>query len=269
MPTRATSGKKLTEARLVPQPDFRSSPYEESTWEIIGKLSESSLFEPLACPIIGETNFAIDFRPAAFEVTGIAQTEKLSGSRTESHSVQQEQQNQISAELLSQQLKEEFEEGRAEGFHDGYEQGLAAGRAESEQVMAELQRFQQAVSQRIDDFLLSSEKNCVNLSLKIAKRLLLTTAEARPEYIIEVVREGLKAIGAAKPLRIRVSTQDFEFLEVIGMPPELSSHELGAEYVLDETIKAGCVIETQFGEVDLQLERMWEQVAAELFEATR
>ncbi len=172
-------------------------------------------------------------------------------------------------EQLVEQLKEEFEEGRAEGFHDGYEQGLAAGRAETELVLGELRRFQLAVSERLDEFLLQSEKNCVALSLKIAKRLLLTTAEAKPEYILEVVREGLKAIGAAKPLRIRVSTQDFEFLEVIGMPPELSTHELGAEYVLDEGIKAGCVIETQFGEVDLQLDRMWEQVAAELFEATR
>ena len=66
------------------------------------------------------------------------------------------------------------------------------------------------------------EKQAVDLSLQVSRKILATTAEIKPEYIITVIKEALTQLGAAKPVRIRVSPDDYEFLMVIGLPISLT-----------------------------------------------
>ena len=47
------------------------------------------------------------------------------------------------------------------------------------------------------------------------------------ERIEAVIREGLSKLGAGKPLRIRISPKDMEFIEIVGLPVEISKEELG------------------------------------------
>lgn len=54
---------------------------------------------------------------------------------------------------------------------------------------------------------------------------------------------------------------------MIGLPVELNTEELGVTYVADESIQSGCVVETNFGELDLQLDQMWEQLRVSIEEA--
>ncbi|HQH27834.1 MAG TPA: FliH/SctL family protein, partial [Oligoflexia bacterium] len=109
------------------------------------------------------------------------------------------------------------------------------------------------------------EQYALQLAVEISKKILGSAVELRPEYILEIIRSGLHNLGAAKPMKVRVSPQDYEFIEVVGLPADLTPQETGVQYVSDEAIKAGCVIETDFGEVNLELDQMWEQVKNSLY----
>ena len=123
----------------------------------------------------------------------------------------------------------------------------------------------ETINGQTQSFFVDTEKKAVELALAVARRILSTTAELKPEYIVDVIRMGVAKLGAATPIQIRVSPQDLEFLQVVGLPPELSAQELGAQFVADDSVRSGCVIETDFGEIDLDLDTMWQQISADLY----
>jgi len=157
------------------------------------------------------------------------------------------------------------------------EEAYQQAKAELEQTKTEelaalkqqLEQFMDAIKTEKAEHFSLLEQKALHIALAVAKKILIQTAEVKPDYIVKVIARGIDSLGAENPTRIRVSPTDMEFLEVIGLPPELSAGELGIEYVPDESVHSGCVIETDFGEVDLQLEHMWEQVREELFEAAK
>ncbi|MCB0358146.1 MAG: hypothetical protein KDD44_00865, partial [Bdellovibrionales bacterium] len=162
-----------------------------------------------------------------------------------------------------------FEEGRAAGDAEGYERGKGEVAEHYQQLATRVEAIAKEMDVRATEFFATVERNALEFSLAVAKKIVLSTAEANPEYIYQVIQQGLSRLGGAKPLKIRISPQDYEFLEVVGLPETLQSSELGVEYVADDAIAAGCVIQTDFGEVDLQLDSMWEQIAGSLFEGSR
>jgi flagellar assembly protein FliH len=237
-----------------------------SDWEIVGERAPAANFSPLECPILGDSRGEGNFNFDNFSVVAAAESLSDNVIGQSGGPPPAPPEGLVSEDQHQRELAEQFESGHIAGYEEGY----ATGKAESEASLNELKshaaEFLTALNQESLTTFQRMEKHAVQLALSIAKKILSTTAEVRPEYILEVVRDGLKLTGAAKPLRIRVSPADLEFIEVVGMPPELSTEELGAKYVLDESVRSGCVIETDFGDIDLQLEKMWEQVAANLYE---
>src|SRR5690606_22341750 len=142
------------------------------------------------------------------------------------------------------------------------------GRKESEEKIVEsyealnkrMAEVTQAIEAEVREHVTSLERRALSFALEVARKICQTTAEAKPDYIFEIIRRGIQSLGAAEAIRVRVSLDDYEFLEVIGLPADLSESELGIKYVADETIASGCVIETNFGEVSLELDTMWEQI---------
>ena len=83
---------------------------------------------------------------------------------------------------------------------------------------------------------------------------------AMKEYINDVIRAGLERLGSSRPLRIRVSAQDFEFIEVVGIAKSMKEYDGTWAFVADESINAGCIVETSAGEIDFQLDEAWERI---------
>jgi flagellar assembly protein FliH len=152
------------------------------------------------------------------------------------------------------------EEARKEGYLHGARETEATVMQRYEELSERLKGITDAIYEQWSGLAAVLERQAVDLALQVSKKILSTTVDAKPDYILTVIRQGLSEMGAAKPVRIRVSAEDFEFLNVIGLPMDLSEKELGVTYVADDTIKSGCIIETNFGEVDLVLDRMWEQI---------
>jgi flagellar assembly protein FliH len=113
------------------------------------------------------------------------------------------------------------------------------------------------------------ESDAVKFSLEIAKKLVGQAVEINPEYIIEIVREALSKVGSALIERVRVSPQDFEFIEIFGVRKMLDDSDQSWNFESDETVRSGCVVDTSAGEIDYQLEEAWQRIAEQVMRVVK
>lgn len=244
--------------------DFAQSGYRRVAWEIAEGLGPQMLFEPLEIEILESAISATDPFFDDFSTSGV--------SKKSMYRVPVSQDAAAAAAVVAQgpSVAEQLEARYQEGLKAGIEQGKTAALKENEAAQkadqAKVEIFFRNLQTQIQSFFAETEKKALQFSLQVSRELLQATAEAKPEYILDIIRQGLKATGSATPMKLRVSVADYEFLNIVGLPRDLTSEELGIEYVADEAIKSGCVIETNYGDVDLQLESMWEQLRENLRE---
>lgn len=244
------------------QRDYCPTPFTESSYELIGETVEKRDFLPMELDIIQTHVGSVDPMFEEFDGDRPRDSKKLWHLPEEfvftgEHKVEEV----IDYDALMQANgAERFEAGRQEGYKEGYKTAEEQISLRYQTLSDRLTEITERISAAAEERFGKMEREAVKLSLDISQKILLTTVQIKPDYILDVIRQGLKTIGAAKPVKIRVSEEDYEFLQVIGMPAELSPQELGVEYVLDENVKSGCVIETDFGEADLQVEKMWAQL---------
>ncbi len=254
--------------------EFTPSPYRDAVWETVGDSGGAVSFSPLELKIVG-VSAAADPLFEQFAPSLASGVDRLWHSTTGKGqpSAVGSQSPSASIDLADYIPREEAEVEYQARFDAGYQQGVQVAREEAEaQEKERAEKFTElsaSLRSQAQHLFTRIEKEAIKLSLAVAKKILITTADAKPDYIAQVIAEGIKSLGAAKPMRVRLSPEDLEFVEVVGLPPELSQQELGIKYVSDESIRSGCVIETDFGEIDLQLESMWEQVRENLFEVYR
>lgn len=260
------------EVRPISTLEFVETPYVDTAWEIVGTRATILDFAPMELSVVKTAVRGADPMFEHFGADRVRAADDAAwhlpvGERPDKPEA--ESQGGIDEETLMRMLEEKLEEGRKLGAKEGYERAQLDIVEKYEVLAKQRAEFEEKLNSEVTRFLTNIERQSVKLAVSIAKKILDTTTHAKPEYIVEVIRVGLKSLGAAYPIRIRVSPEDLEFIQIIGLPPELSSHELGVEYVADEGLTSGCVIETDYGEVDLEIDRMWEQVAADLFEVSK
>ena len=240
----------------------KASPYEDSVWENIGEFEAQEGFVPLELTVVeGEPSDSdgmfTDFSEGQTVTSGSAHGGGVATQRKKRALTPREQ------AAVEDACQEYFDAGVAEGKKASDEQVKAR---EKDRVV-KMERFQASLNEALELAIARIEKDALALALEVARRIVAATVEVRPEYIIEVLHEAMGSMGAARPVRVRVSPDDHEFISVIGLPPELSAGELGITYVSDESIRSGCVVETNFGEVDLVLDRVWERIKSQIFQA--
>jgi len=255
---------------FISQKDYRPTPFSLSQYEVVGERLTNLNFIPLEVPILHNEKEQVD---PMFEVFDEGLPKHLESvthyAAGELDSIGENAQKLLEEKHLKE-MQIAVEQASAEGYQKGLTEAAAKTKDEYESKIKKLQEHMMKIDHDVRMFLQSLEnkveKNAVNLALSVSKKILATTAEVKPEYIYDVIRGGLTQLGAGKPLKIRVSPDDYEFITVVGLPVDLTTEESGVTYVLDENIQSGCVIETNFGEVDLQLDQMWDHIKESLFE---
>jgi flagellar biosynthesis/type III secretory pathway protein FliH len=174
-------------------------------------------------------------------------------------------------ELLTQNFEEErialqvHHERQVEEISSSLREQIEARLvAESEErIKAIEERYRTIIddmSGQIRDEVEAVERRAVEFALQVARKLVGTTVEINPEYILHVIKDAMNLTGGATIKVIRVSPQDLEFLKKVG--PERQFKEFNGSWSFqgDDTIRAGCVLETSSGEVELDLEKAWERI---------
>ena len=152
-----------------------------------------------------------------------------------------------------------------EALEQAYQKGLADNAEQVRQIHGQLEErytlLWEDMQTQLSESIAIQERKSVELAMLVAKRLLGDVVEIKREYIIGVIKEAFRAAGDSKVIEARVSPADYEFLRLgeYGAPNRIVSGEK-LNFVSDESIKAGCILHTTSGVVDLDLDRAWTRI---------
>ncbi len=152
-----------------------------------------------------------------------------------------------------------MEEGRASGYADG----LAMGRAEAARELEHLQSiavtFGNAVAQA--DEVIAND--VLELALNLARGMLRTALDVKPELILPVIREAIGYLPVfQQPAKVILNPQDAELvLEAMGDELE----KCGWRVVTDPAVeRGGCKIDTPQNQIDAQASARWQRLSQAL-----
>lgn len=148
------------------------------------------------------------------------------------------------AEALLAQVDQVREQARQAGFAEGREEGLA--------MATELAVRLQALK---DQFYESAEPEIRKLIMTIAEKVLGRLMEAHRTLIVAVIRQALEACIGDR-IVVRLHPKDYEVLQADGSQfHDIVDRTKRLQLKGDESITpGGCVVETEVGTIDAQLE---------------
>ena len=175
-------------------------------------------------------------------------------------------------EGLAQGLAEGRELGMAEGLAEGRAQAaeeLAAQRAvaeearrqEAEEFASAMQEFVDGAYAAVRRWTSEAEQRLADVALDIAREAIRTELTLTRDSILEIVRAAMADAGHSDRIRIRVNPLDASVLEARRAELENAlSRVRGLELAPDDTIEAGCIIESEHGQIDARVETFLERI---------
>jgi flagellar biosynthesis/type III secretory pathway protein FliH len=256
------------------QANFQETPYQDATWEVVGEVHEETEFAPLELTNISTSSVAVD--PMFADYGGIAPPNV--GTRWHlpdhlAHEARREvapvEQGPPKIELTEDQLAAIRLESEQAGRLAALEEATAANVHQLEVFRGRIETILLDMSRQTGEATVSFEQQSIHLALAIAQKIIGATVEINPEYILPIVQKALGHAGSAVVKRVRVSAQDLEFIQVIGVGKELRGPDQQWEFVADDQVKAGCIIETSAGDVDFEVEHAFERVKNQVVKVLR
>jgi flagellar biosynthesis/type III secretory pathway protein FliH len=265
--TSAKNAFQVTKFEIISQPDFATDPmfanFEVEQSAGAGhQPSSGTPFEPE--PLYADPNPLVEGGQQEEEITAANR-----GAEVRADSSHEASEQFVVEEIEPSEEPNSESSGRSKheaaiiaAREEGYGLGKAEAQQELEVVCAEMR---QHFAGLVEDFKTQSqemmqeyERKAVELALLVARRMVGTVVETQREYIVSVIREAMQSAGAASIETIRVSPRDFEFLVHQGAGEKLAAG-VGSKSIFasDETIKAGCVVVTSSGEINLDLDQAW------------
>ncbi len=155
------------------------------------------------------------------------------------------------AKRISEEAKRvlaDAEVKRQEAIKQGYASGESKGLAQVTEKLMHLEKLR-------EEFYRNAESDIVELTLSIAEKVIGRAIQEKPDMIRSVVHQALES-ALGDRIVVRLNPEDFrlimdgdhEFRDIIDRTRRLTFRE-------DESIsKGGCVVETEVGTIDAQLE---------------
>ena len=159
---------------------------------------------------------------------------------------------------------EAYEKGRLDAEQD-FKLEIEKIKSEYASLMA---LFQNAVNQLIDKrekIWQESESEIIKLILTISNKMVGEGISNHGKDVIKyVVKEALSHVCGKKIVAVRLSPDDAKKINLL---EEVKVVDQNIKILEDGTITSGgCVIETDFGSVDCQIETRWEEIRKALVE---
>ena len=234
----------------------------------------------------------LDYKPPKFELgtpepakkyIELKQTKTSSGFRMNDAIRIQTGVAQIEAESLEEtvdvRVLEKLKEVQENAYQEAYQLGLEEGRKQAfEQatleIEASLQKMESIVTSLTKikpELLRYNETHLVELAFHMAKRLAAAEIKADPEIIKEIVRQSVEVAQNEQNITVLVNPTQIDFLETL-------KKEQGRDFEFLKSIKlepsdqvsvGGCIVQTNYGEIDARfeqrVEKLWASLADNLY----
>jgi len=249
------------------QTSYAPTEYADNDWEIVGPISDTETFVPLAVEVLKGEEKVLD--PMFRDYGGISSSQ--SGKRWhlpedlayKTEEAAREQAAKVVQETQTLTL-DQIEAMRAEAFKAGSESGRTQALQEAEAqhtlVSQKMSTLFQDLTKQTQDLIAVTEVQAAMFAIDIARKIIDDAVEINPEYIQKIVHEAIELSGSATIKKVRISPADMEFVEYINLKQKAKEFNGAWEFEADETIKAGCIVETSAGEIDFQIDKAWERV---------
>jgi flagellar assembly protein FliH len=168
-----------------------------------------------------------------------------------------------SEDTLAAIREEARQAGFDEGHNAGYADGLAIGRAEAARELEHLQAIAVEFGTAVAHAGETIAADVLDLALHLAKNMLRTALEVKPELLIPVVREAIEYLPVLQqPAVLMLNPADAEIVRgAIG--EELDKG--GWRVVQDAAIaRGGCKVDTATNQIDAQTASRWERLTHSL-----
>lgn len=229
-----------------------------------------------------------DYKPAHFELNNEPAVEAYSQSqKTKSAFVMSDVVKKISGiedmekkvinEVIEQRVLDKISEvqGKAYdqahqlGYEDGYKAALEERRLEIQKSIQNFDAVITALSNAKDDILKQNEAYIVKLIYHIASRIAEKAIAEDPQSVLPVLQRIIESSQEQENITVMLSKENFNSLSQI---QEMTSNQFGflkkIKLETDENIKSGgCIVETNYGTIDAQVEERVKKMEVELFEA--
>jgi flagellar assembly protein FliH len=163
--------------------------------------------------------------------------------------------------------QEGYAEGHAEGVragHDsGYQDGLDQGRAEAAGELTHLQDIAASFGNAVTAADETIAGDVLELALHLARNMVRTAFEVRPELIIPVVRQAVDYLPSLQQPALLVLNPDDAAIVQDSIGPELE--KTGWRIIQDGSIaRGGCRVDTASNQIDAQIGTRWQRLAQAL-----
>lgn len=206
-----------------------------------------------------EQTFRIDRIVA--EQTGIAELERLSI---------EEKVEQEALGRIKEVQEKAYEEAYQLGLDEGRERAFQERQSELDEKIAHLNSVVANVQNLKSDLITYNETHILSLTFFMARRLILDEVAARPELVLNIIKSAIENAQEEENITVRLSPSDYQFVEDTKSKLGKDYESLkGATFEASENITSGgCIIETNYGDVDAtiekRLEKLWDEVSEKL-----
>lgn len=174
--------------------------------------------------------------------------------------IDEEELEAIREAARQQGYAEGFEAGQATGHASGYEDGMALGRQEAAAELTHLQsianEFGHAVTQADE----AIAGDVLELALHLAKNMVRTAFDVRPELILPVVREAVDYLPTLQQPALLILHPEDALIVRGSIGHELE--KTGWRIVEDGGIaRGGCRIDTASNQIDAQIAARWQRLS--------
>jgi len=165
-----------------------------------------------------------------------------------------------------------FEEGKKaayeEGLTAGKEAGYKEGKAEVDRLVQRTQTVLERAQDKRGDILVEMEQEVIDLVLLISRKVIKTISENQRGVVLQNVVQALRKVKARGDIIVRVNLADLKLTtehtkDFIKMMEGASSVQVQEDSTVDP---GGCVIETDFGEIDARISSQLAELEAKILE---
>lgn len=162
------------------------------------------------------------------------------------------------------------EAAQRKGYEEGREAGIEAGKEEARRV---IERFHIVLSKAIErrnEIIAESEGQVINLVLSIAKKVVKVISENQKNVVINNIVQSLKRLQQKSEVIVRVNLSDIDIAtkhkkDILKSAERVESITIAEDSTVDP---GGCIIETDFGEIDARIASQLREIEDRILEIT-
>jgi flagellar assembly protein FliH len=174
--------------------------------------------------------------------------------------ISEEELEAIREAARQQGYAEGFEAGQSNGHASGYEDGLALGRAEAAAELTHLQSIAASFGDAVTQADEAIAADVLELALHLAKNMVRTAFQVRPELILPVVREAVDYLPTLQQPALLILNPEDALIVRGSIGHELEKS--GWRIIEDGNMaRGGCRIDTASNQIDAQIASRWQRLS--------